>query len=189
MVVGLVVFVGVTACTAAQPPQSPQGLATASGQPTAATSSPPTTTTSPRPVARVDAKRCPVTLPRKWTPPPGVPADALFGSGSSYGNGKLWVGGLGTGGILDVLPEFVDKDGSIGMKFGWWRAAPGKLRITGRRLDSPAPPAIGEVPDGYGDLGFQASGVRFPTEGCWEVTGSLPTTSVTFVTFVIKTSG
>jgi hypothetical protein len=34
--------------------------------------------------------------------------------------------------------------------------------------------------------GFQASGVQFPTEGCWEVTGTVGTTSLTFVTFVIK---
>jgi hypothetical protein len=34
--------------------------------------------------------------------------------------------------------------------------------------------------------GFQASGVYFPTEGCWEVTGKVGTTSLTFVTVVIK---
>ena len=69
---------------------------------------------------------------------------------------------------------------------GWWRAATGTLEITGRRLDAPAPPARAHVPDGYGDTGFQASGVDFPTEGCWEVTGTLLTTRLTFVTFVIK---
>jgi hypothetical protein len=72
------------------------------------------------------------------------------------------------------------------MKFGWWRVASGRLHITGQRLDGPAPPARAHVPDGYGDTGFQASGVDFPTEGCWEVTGTLPTTSLSFVTFVIK---
>jgi hypothetical protein len=72
------------------------------------------------------------------------------------------------------------------MKFGWWRVATGGLQLTGRRLDAPAPPARAPVPDGYGDGGFQASGVDFPTEGCWEVTRTLPTTSLRFVAFVSK---
>ncbi|HEX8860851.1 MAG TPA: hypothetical protein VGC06_17500 [Actinomycetes bacterium] len=66
---------------------------------------------------------------------------------------------------------------------------PGKLRITGRRLDAAAPPARGFVPDGYGQAGFQASGVTFPTEGCWQVTGKLGSTTLTFVTFVVRQAG
>jgi hypothetical protein len=97
------------------------------------------------------------------------------------------VGGLWANGVITAGPEFVDADGSISMKFGWWRAVPGQLRITGRRLDAPpAPPARGDVPDGYGDTGFQASGVTFPTAGCWQVTGTVGATALTFVTFVIK---
>jgi hypothetical protein len=34
--------------------------------------------------------------------------------------------------------------------------------------------------------GFQASGVIFPTEGCWQVTGRAGRTAMTFVTFVLK---
>ena len=131
------------------------------------------------------AERCLVTVPRD-VGPPGVSPDDFFGWASSYGNGRLWVGGLWPSGVINAGPEYVAKDGSVGMKFGWWRAAPGKLAITGRRLDAPAPPARGFVPDGYGDTGFQASGVDFPTEGCWEVTGALPTTRLKFVTLVVK---
>jgi hypothetical protein len=133
----------------------------------------------------VDAERCPVTLPRD-VGPPGVSPRDFFGWASSYGNGRLWVGGLWPSGVINAGPEYVAKDGSVGMKFGWWRAAAGKLGITGRRLDAPAPPARGIASDGYGDTGFQASGVDFPTEGCWEVTGALPTTRLTFVTLVVK---
>jgi hypothetical protein len=32
--------------------------------------------------------------------------------------------------------------------------------------------------------GFQSSGVNFPTEGCWEVTGEVGATTLTFVTVV-----
>ena len=65
---------------------------------------------------------------------------------------------------------------------------PGELTITGRRLDAPAPPLRADVPDGYGEDGFQATGVAFPTEGCWEVSGSVGGSTLTFVTFVIEGS-
>jgi hypothetical protein len=110
---------------------------------------------------------------------------SFFGWGSSYGNGELGVGGLWPDGVIAAGPDFVDKDGAIGMKFGWWRNVPGDLEITGARLDGPAPPARGEVPSGYGQTGFQASGIVFPTEGCWEVSGHVGPATLTFVTFVV----
>jgi hypothetical protein len=159
----------------AESPQSAVGIAA------------PTETSSP--VGRVtmaDAERCPVTLPTRFNPPPGVSADDLFGSDYSYGNGRLWVGGLWPKGVIAARPDFIEQDGSVGMKFGWWRQVSGSLQITGRRLDAPAPPLRADVPDGYGRTGFQASGVYFPNEGCWEVAGQVGGTTLTFVTFVIK---
>jgi hypothetical protein len=184
MAVGLVGVLlavgGLTGCGRDQPANS-AGPAAA----TATTTVPSTTAAStPRPRAE-GAKRCPVTLP-SHVGPPGVSPRDFFGWGDTYGNGKLWVGGLWPGGVINADAGFINEDGSVGMKFGWWRAAPGKLRITGRRLDAPAPPARATVPDGYGETGFQSSGVDFPTEGCWEVTGVLPTTRLTFVTLVKK---
>jgi len=126
---------------------------------------------------------CPVTRPTVFDPPPGVAPDALFGAGSSYGNGQLWVGGLGDGGLIVRRPN---SDGSIGNKFGWWRGTEGSLRITGRRLDAPAAALRADVPSGYGRTGFQASGVSFPTEGCWQVTGQVGTATLTFVTLVLE---
>jgi len=140
-------------------------------------------------VTMADAKGCPATLPRPFRPPAGVSPDVLFGSGSSYGNGKLWVGGLWPKGEIVATPDFIERDGSVGMKFGWWRQVSGPLSITGRRLDGPAPALRAAVPSGYGTTGFQASRVRFPTEGCWEVTAKVGATSLTFVTFVIKRVG
>jgi hypothetical protein len=174
---GLLAVTGLAGCGGDEPAR-PAGVPTTVAASTAATG-------PPRPVTPADARRCPVTLPR-GVGPSGVSADDFWGWDSSHGNGTLWVGGLWPRGVIEAGPEFVGEDGSVGMKFGWWRTAAGKLRITGRRLDSPAPPARGVVPDGYGATGFQASGVDFPTEGCWEVTGTLPTTSLRFVTFVIK---
>lgn len=136
--------------------------------------------------SRSVAGRCPVTLPRPWTPPPGVPQRALFGSDYASGNGRLWVGGLWPSGVIQAGPRFINADGSVGMKFGWWRTVPGHLRITGRRLDATAPPLRATVPDGYGITGFQSSGVYFPTAGCWQVTGKAGTATLTFVTMVVK---
>lgn len=138
--------------------------------------------TSP-PLTIEDAEDCPVTEPTRAPPEIG---DRLFGWGSAHGNDDLWVGGLGYEGITAVGESFVEDDGSIGMKYGWWRNVRGQLEITGRRLDGDAPPLEAGAPDGYGETGFQASGVLFPTEGCWEVTGTVGSSSLTFVTFVIR---
>jgi len=81
-------------------------------------------------------------------------------------------------------PGFVATDGALSMKWGWYRAVRGQLRIEGRRLDGRAPPLRAEIPAGYGDVGFQSSALIFPTPGCWEVTGHVGTASLTFVTLV-----
>ena len=152
-----------------------------------ATASAATAARSVRPASptTLDGRRCPVTLGQP-VDPRQVDPNALFGSGDSYGNGKLWVDGLWPGGVIAAGPEFVDADGAVDMKFGWWRAVSGKLRITGRRLDGPAPPLRADIPDGYGPTGFQATGVIFPTEGCWQVTGRVGGSTLTFVTLVVK---
>lgn len=124
------------------------------------------------------------------TKPGKAPADIgdrLFGSASAFGNNDLWVGGLGEDGVILADSGLVASDGSIGWKFGWWRIRSGTLAITGRRLDAQGPPPRASVPDGYGSQGFQASGVDFPTEGCWELTGAVDGSELTFVTFVLRT--
>ena len=44
----------------------------------------------------------------------------------------------------------------------------------------------GEVPEGYGAEGFQASTVVYPGPGCWEVTARVGGASLTFVTQVVQ---
>jgi hypothetical protein len=92
--------------------------------------------------------------------------------------------------LLNVSGEIkpiIRRDGSMWWKLPWWRLVPGHLTISGRRLDAPAPPLIPVVPNGYGLGGFQASGVIFPRQGCWQITGKLPGASVTFVLLVTTT--
>ena len=78
-------------------------------------------------------------------------------------------------------PGFIDHDGALGMKMGWWRNTPGsQLEITGRRLDAAAPPLRAYIPYGYPD-NFQSSYVVFPTPGCWEIVASTGQQSLTLV--------
>jgi len=138
----------------------------------------------PQPLTRAGARQCPKTNISRVAGPPGAsPADVVPGT-SAYGNQKLVVM-LDLHGVLVASGDMVHPDGSIWWKFPWWRLVSGDLTITGRRLDAPAPPLTSFVPDGYGDIGFQASGVTFPGEGCWQVTGTVAHSSLTFVTLVI----
>jgi hypothetical protein len=119
------------------------------------------------PLTSAAIRACPITFPNGRNPPnpirvgPPVP--------QRHGNGVLWMDGAGK---IVPDPKQWNSDGSLNWKMGWDRGIPGRLEVTGRRLDAPAPPAVGEYDlPGYGRLGFQAGGVHFPSEGCWELTG------------------
>jgi hypothetical protein len=67
-----------------------------------------------------------------------------------------------------------------GMKIGWFRPEGAALKITGRRLDGWAPALDAHVPCCY-PTRFQATGLTFPTEGCWEVTAKADDKLLSFV--------
>jgi hypothetical protein len=50
----------------------------------------------------------------------------------------------------------------------------------------PPPPLQASVPAGYGSSGFQATGLTFPTRGCWRVVGSVAGHELELVVFVTK---
>jgi hypothetical protein len=123
---------------------------------------------------------CALTLPNGRTQP-GANA-----AGMNHGNGKLWTT-MWPHNVVIATPVYIEPDGAVGMKWPWWRGVRGRLTITGRRLDGKAPPLTAYVPD-YGTTGFQPSGITFPTEGCWEVTGAVGDADLTFVTLILKAS-
>jgi hypothetical protein len=126
---------------------------------------------------------CPVTVPNGGTPP-GERPDPSY-----HGNGDLWTVLSWPEGKIVFRPGgsgFVLPDGSLSMKWGWWRGVRGKLTIEGRRLDGHAGALRARIPAGYGDIGFQATALIFPTEGCWEVTGKVGGATLTFVTLVVR---
>ena len=106
-----------------------------------------------------------------------------------YGTKELAFSGPWPDGAVVFKPGgsgFVLPDGSLSMKFGWQRGVRGALTIDGARLDEAAPPLRSHIPAGYGDIGFQATALIFPTPGCWEVTGHVGNASLTFITKVVK---
>lgn len=100
-----------------------------------------------------------------------------------YGNAYLSVIVGWLDGVLRFKEGFGTRyaDGARGVKVAWDRKVHGQLSITGRRLDGPAPPLRAEVLEGYGDIGGQTTAVIFPTDGCWEVTGTVAGHSLTVV--------
>lgn len=56
------------------------------------------------------------------------------------------------------------------LKVGWFRPEAGDLKISGRRLDAPAPPLVVEVGSGaeYRHR-FSPSLMTFPTAGRWHI--------------------
>jgi hypothetical protein len=130
--------------------------------------------------------RCPVTSPLPHASPPArlaamppLPVPYIHGW---YGNAALWVG-VPTGGVLPAQRDF-QWPHEWSTKFPWWRASAGKLTVTGHRLDGPSAGFHGDVPDGYGTIGFVPSGLIWPAPGCWQVTGTVAGRSLTFVTRV-----
>lgn len=125
---------------------------------------------------------CPVSAANGAMPP------APWEGPNSHGNDLLWTQ-LWPGGVVMATPDYVRPDGSVRMKWPWWRGVAGELAVEGRRLDAPAPPLRAEIPPGYGAGGFQPSALIFPTDGCWEVTARVGGASLTFVTQVRKVDG
>jgi hypothetical protein len=142
--------------------------------------------TKPAPAAAPNLTRpCPVTSPGS--------SDLRFGDGGfNYGNDSLgvalWPNGKMVSGRLPDGGSYAETkpDGSIRAKLGWWRAVEGQLSIDGSRLDASAPPLRAEIPAGYGPTGFQATVLTFPTQGCWQVIGSVGNARLKFVVLVSK---
>jgi hypothetical protein len=128
---------------------------------------------------------CPTTLPNGRTPP-GETANQQH-----YGNGELFTA-LWPGGVLTFHPSGpgeIRPDGSLAMKFPWWRGEGirGSIEVSGTRLDRRGSGVTAEMPAGYGDTGFQASALVFPSEGCWEVTARVGDAELTFIVEVVST--
>ena len=96
-----------------------------------------------------------------------------------FGNTRIAVG-LPPRATFVAVPDgkpgwaFVQRDGWIRTKIGWW-TADGPPRVSGRRLDRPGRPLRDDMgPLSYGTPGgpFYPSLLYFPTTGCWRITAT-----------------
>jgi hypothetical protein len=69
------------------------------------------------------------------------------------------------------------------IKVGWFRPAGAELIILGQWLDGNAPLLEAEVPCCY-PTRFQATGLYFPTDGCWKVTARVADSELSFIVWV-----
>lgn len=138
--------------------------------------------------AKPDAvpETCPVTKAsdHPFVPPWPYPAKPRAG-GHWFGSDGLW-----------IAPPIDGMFGGFREKMGWWRRAydwrvdgAPKLKVTGKRLDSPAPPLVADKAEAVGIKAPKACmmvGIDFPTLGCWEITGRYEDDELTFVVWVTK---
>ncbi|MFL5914874.1 MAG: hypothetical protein ACJ752_04455 [Gaiellaceae bacterium] len=122
---------------------------------------------------------CPVTLPNHAPESPLGPSRKW-----GYRQGQISVE-LSPFGVTLVNKRDLTADGSFPVKVGWYRYGRGRLRITATRIDKPGHVNRTSVPAGYGRTGFQASGIDFPSEGCWKVTATVGHSHLTYVTVVL----
>lgn len=125
---------------------------------------------------------CDVTLPNGDSPPGEEPSPTFHGTGS------LFMSGLAEDGEIVADRRSIAEDGSIGIKLAFWRAPgvgeAGDLEIIGHEVNTGAV-VTPTIPDGYGQR-FQATGVIFPAEGCYEITVTSGDAVLTFVTKITK---
>jgi hypothetical protein len=139
------------------------------------------------PTASLVAAPCAVTAPPPvaMTPPPPAVTGSNVGLVFSAGPGTFLYGN-------DALVVILPNDGTIhpddpsrglpsGVKFAWDRIAHGALVVATKRLDGVTAPQSADVPGGYGDTGFQPSGLNFASPGCWQVSGTVGGKTLTFV--------
>lgn len=119
---------------------------------------------------------CPLTEP-VWEKPP---EDSAVSNPPSEGyyfvneDRSIWASAWWVG-----LEDYQLRVSKEGIKMGWFRPAGAVLEITGQRVDAQAPALEAHVPCCY-PTRFQATGVYFPTEGCWEVKAKAADSELSF---------
>ena len=135
---------------------------------------------------------CPVTPPSRNVPP--AVARMNFGTvlttsqSGWFGNGQLWVE-LPAHSVL--FARRLPHSGQLQVKFAWFRAVPGQVRVKAHTREGATArfsAEVGTVAE-YGPTGFVPSVLLFARSGCWVLTGGLGRNSLTFVLRVaIRTS-
>jgi hypothetical protein len=132
-----------------------------------------------------------------FVPPPEYHPEELSADEFFIGTEKLWTS------LLDPMmwgwsPHRPGHEQDLTAKIFWgrvgysWRTEPRpRIKVTGRRLDGPAPPLM--LPQGSAThaiiddsgRGAMLTGVYVPVPGCWEITGDYDGDKVSFVVWVV----
>ena len=125
------------------------------------------------------ARDCPITEPT-WA---RLPEDSAVQNAPAYGyyfvneDSSMWASAWWTKQEENNLRAGED------IKVGWFRPAGAELEITGQRLADEAAALGAHIPCCY-PTRFQATGLVFPAEGCWEVTARAEDRQLSFVVWV-----
>ena len=137
-------------------------------------------TPSLSPAEGFPTKACPVTEPVRAKPPDDAAVQGEPEVGNYYVNEdrSIWASAWWT-----ETEDFPLRASEEGVKVGWFRPAGATLEITGQRLDGTGLPLEAHIPCCY-PTRFQATGLYFPTPGCWEVTARAAESMLSFVVWV-----
>ncbi len=133
------------------------------------------------------ALTCPVTTPTDHRPE--ASADPFKEDAALHHEDGIWVS-IPVDGIIRLAPDdsitFGPLDGWRSSKVTWLReeGVEGFIEVTGHRLDekSDLTPQTPLSPQRqYVRVGQVSTGLAFPSEGCWEVTGFVGDREITFV--------
>ena len=171
-VVVLILFVALTARSQQNPPQEPPAQ------------------------RQLIPASCPVTVePSDLFMPPAPYELGANGKAFWWGTNKLWTA-LRTTGIWEWAPHKPGHEHEVqpltektfwgSINFNWATEYPPKLKVTGRRLDSPAPPLLTMTPTNAfpGPAPAMLVGVYVPTLGCWEITAEYKGEKLNYVVWV-----
>ncbi len=132
------------------------------------------------PAEKSTATSCPITE-TTWVKPP---EDSAVGGSMAYGDYFANEDQSILASAWWAEPEAYQQYASEGgVKVGWFRPEGAELHITGQRLDGEAPPLEAHVPCCY-PTRFQATGLVFPTEGCWRVVATAAESELSFVVWL-----
>ena len=127
-----------------------------------------------------DRSNCPESTP-SWVKPP---EDAAVSGPTEYGyyfvneDRSIWASAW-----WNAQEEYPLSARKEGFKMGWFRPAGADLNIEGQRIDQSAAPLTAEIPCCY-PTQFQATGIIFPSAGCWEITAKAEDQVLSFIVWV-----
>ena len=131
------------------------------------------------PTASPSSERAPCSVTQPvWTKPPtdsAIPEPPAYGYYIVNADRSIMASGWWLGNPHGHL-----RAGGDGVKVGWFRPTGATLKIEGRRLDAAAPPLVAHIPCCY-PTRFQASGLVFPSAGCWRITARAADSYLSFV--------